>query len=280
MRTSSLDSVLINLPRIAYDSEGNASSFYELLDEQLEMALRALEIKYFTIKQRAREGLLPFLSQKTNGDQYARLENSTRLISFVGLSEAVEAFSGKPLPEDSKALGLAEEIAKHIFNEIRETVRKPETRPVLAMIPSVEAARRLAQLDVEQYGWARVRVSGTKEQPSYTDLFVVPLKSNISHEERLKIEERFHRLATGGHLTVLPLNGVEQGAEELLSATKRLATTSRIGLFAYNRNFVYCTRCQKTFFGQPSKCPSCGSVEALTRYSRLSAKYSATSPAV
>jgi len=275
IRTSSLDSVLINLPRIAYDSEGNASSFYELLDEQLEMALRALEIKYYTIKQRVREGLLPFLSQKTNSDQYARLENSIRLISFVGLSQAVEASSGKPPSEDSKALVLAEEIAKHIRGEIRKTVRKPETRPVLAMIPGVEAAKRLAQLDVERYGWARVRTSGTKEQPSYTDLFAVPLNSNLSQEERLKIEERFHQLAIGGHLTVMPLNDMEQAPDELLSTTRQLAIRSKIGLFAYNRNLSHCTRCQKIFFGQPSKCPLCGSVEALIRYTRLSAKYSA-----
>jgi ribonucleoside-triphosphate reductase len=279
LRTSSLDSVLINLPRVAYDS-GNMTSFYAILDEKLEMALRAMEIKYYTIKQRVRENLLPFLSQKTNGDQYARFENSTRLIGFVGLSEAVEALSGQFFYNDVKALGLVEEIVNHVYNGILKTVRKPETRPVLAMVPSIEASKRLAQLDVERYGWARVRVGGTKEQPSYTDLIEVLSKSNLALEERLKIEEKFHRLTTGGHLTVLPLMDVEQNLDALMSITKRVATTSKIGLFAYSRNLTYCTHCMKTVFGHPLKCPSCDSVETLIYYSRQSAKYSADSSVI
>lgn len=273
LRTGSIGSVLVNLPRVVYESEGNTARFYELLDEQLEMALRALEIKYQTIKQRVRENLLPFLTQKANGDQYARIENSTRLVGFVGLNESVESFAGKALHEDSKALSLAEEIMKYFHNSVRKSMRKPETRPVSAMIPGFEAAKRLAELDVERYGLAQVRVKGTKEQPFYTDLVAVPIQASVALEERLRIEEKMQQQATGGHLTVLPFEDVEQNPDTLLSTTKRIVTTGRIGLFAYNRNFAYCSRCRKTFSGQQLKCPSCGSVDSLVNFSRISAKY-------
>jgi len=273
MRTSSIDDVLINLPRLVYESDGKKAEFFRLLDEQLEMALRALEIKYLTIKQRVRENLLPFLTQRVNGDHYFRVENSTRLVGFVGLSEAVESFAGKALHEDGKALGLAEEILSYIHSGVRKSMRKPETRPVAAMIPGCEAARRLAELDVERYGWARVRVRGSKEQPFYTDLVAVPIQAGVTLEERLGIEERLQQQATGGHLTVLQLEDGEQNPDTLLSLTKRIVTTSRVGLFTYNRNFAYCSRCRKTFSGQQSKCPVCGSVDSLVNFSRVSAKY-------
>ena len=273
LRTSSIGNVSINLPRLVYESEAKKSVFFSLLDEQLEMALRALEIKYHTIKQRTRENLLPFLTQRTNGDPYIRVENSTRPVGFVGLSEAVESFTGKALQEDSKALGLAEEILSYIHNGVRKSMRKPETRPVAAMLPSFESAKRLAELDVERYGWAKVRVKGSKDQPFYTDLVAVPLQASLALEERLKIEEKMQQQVTGGHLTVLPLEDVEQNPDALWAITKRIVTTSRIGLFTYNRSFAYCSRCRKTFFGQKSKCPACGSVDSVVNFNRVSAKY-------
>jgi len=276
LRTSSLDNVLVNLPRVAYESEGNMAKFYELLDEQLEMALRALEIKYLTIRQRLRENLLPFLAQKANGDQYARMENSTRLVGFVGLNESAESLTGKAINEDSKALSLAEEIMKFIRDSVRKSMRKPETRPLSAMIPGFEAARRLAELDVERHGWAQVRVKGTREQPFYTDLVGVPLQTSLSLDERLKIEERLQLQCHGGHLALLQPSSDKQSPEELLTITKRLVTTSQIGFFSYSQNFAHCNRCQKTFSGQQTKCPSCGSVDALTNFARVSAKYMPT----
>jgi ribonucleoside-triphosphate reductase len=273
LRTSSLGNVLINLPRLVYESEGNKADFFKLLDEQLEMALRALEIKYLTMKQRVRENLMPFLTQRANGDHYARVENSTRLVGFVGLNEAVESFAGKTLHEDSKALGLAEEVLNYIHSGVRKSMRKPETRPVVAMIPGFESAKRLAELDVERYGWARVRVKGSKEQPFYTDLAALPSQANVALEERLRIEDRLQQQATGGHLTVLQLENERQNPETLLALTKQIVTTSRVGLFTYNRNFAYCSRCHKTFSGQQSKCPSCASVDSLVNFGRVSAKY-------
>jgi ribonucleoside-triphosphate reductase len=273
LRTGSIDNVIVNLPRLIYEAKGKKTELFKLLDEQLEMALRALEIKYRTLKQRCREGLLPFLTRKAGGDQYFRLENSSRLLSLVGLNEAGECFIGNSIHEDDKALKFAEEIMHYFSDFIRKYARKPETRPVLALVPCHDAAKRLAELDVERYGWANVRARGTKNQPFYTDMVIVPSEANVSWQERLRIEERFHQLAAGGHLAVLQSEETEQDPEELLSKTRQIATTYRIGLYAFNRSLTYCSRCQKTFFGQLLKCSSCGSIDALTRYRRVSAKY-------
>jgi len=272
LRLGSIDSVIVNLPRIAYESETKMTKFYWLLDEQLEMALRAMEIKYQTIKIRGREGLLPFLTNKSSGQQYARLENFTRLISFVGLNEAVEALCGKSLGADTKALELAEQIARYINESVRKSLRKPESRPVTAMVPCASAARRLAQLDVERYGWAKVRVRGTKEQPFYTDLVAVPAQVKTAFDERLKIEEKIQQLSLGGHLALIQTEE-EADTDKLLAFSRHVASDSKIGLYTFNRTFTYCGRCRRVVRGQPVKCPSCGSVDDLIDYRRVSAKY-------
>jgi len=273
LRTGSIDSAIVNLPRLAYECDGKTSKFLELLDEQLEMALRALEIKFQTIKMRAREGLLPFLTHRMNGEQYARFENFTRLIGFVGLNEAVESLSGESLYKEGKASETAEQLVKHIHETVNKSVKKPERRPVTAMIPSANAATRLAELDVERYGWARVHVSGTKEHPFYTDLVAVPNQAKTSLEERLKIEEKIQELASGGHLTPIELDDVEPDPAKLLTLSRRLLSENKIGLYTFNRVFTYCSRCKKIISGQPLKCPTCNSTDALTSYRRVAAKY-------
>jgi len=276
LRTGSIDNVILNLPRLTCEAKGDRTELLKLLDEQLEMALRALEIKYRTLKRRRSEGLLPFLTRKARGDQYFRLENSSRQISLVGLDEAARCFTEKSIHEDENALEFAEEITQYTSDFVKKYARRPETRPTLALVPCHEAANRLAQLDVERYGWADVRARGTKEHPFYTDLVAVPPEASISWQERLKVEERFHQLATGGHLALLQLAEMEQDPDELLAMTKQIAATCKVGLFAFSRNLTYCGRCQASFFGQLLKCPSCGSVDALIRHRRVSAKYAPT----
>ncbi len=273
LRLGSIDNVVINLPRIAYESEGKTSKFYELLDEQLEMVLRALEIKYQTLKMRVREGLLPFLTSESNGEQYARLENFTRLVGFVGLNEAVESLCGKSLYADSKALDLAERTVEHVRDCVSKRVRKPDSRPVTAMVPCADAARRLAQLDIERYGWAKVRMKRAKELPSYTDLTAVPTHAQVSIDERLKIEARIQKLAPGGHLAVLPIEVEEPDPDRLLALSRQLCSNGEIGLYAFDRNFAYCSRCRKFFSSQRVKCAFCGSTDHMFAYKRVSAKY-------
>lgn len=272
MRTGSVDSVVINLPRIAYESDGKISTFQTLLDEQIEMAVRAMEIKYQTVKLRGREGLLPFLTNRSNGDQYARFENFTRLISFVGLDEATQSFIGEPFLRDNKASDFAEQVIKRINENVEDNSKRPESRPVTAMIPCENASRRLAQLDVERYGWAKVHVRGTKEQPYYTHVVEVP----ADEKERLdavKIIGKIQKLTPGGHFDLIGCDQ-EAGSDELMTISKRISSDDKMGLYAFGRSFSYCGRCRKTLLDQPKKCPTCGSVDSLRVYKRTSSRYS------
>ena len=273
LQTGNIDNVIINLPRVAYEAKGRETPFFKLLEEQLEMALRALEIKYRTIKQRAREYLLPFLTQKTDGDQYFRIENASRLVSFVGLNETIESFFEKGLHQDDETLGFAEKIVTYLSRNVRRYSKKPETRASLAMVPNTDASRRLAELDAEKYGWATVRAQGTREQPFYTDMVALPLEADVPWKERLGVEERFHKSTPGGHLAVLQLADSEQDPNELLSATKEIVGTYAVGLYVFNRHLAYCASCQKTFYGILARCPLCGSVNMLHCFSRVSAKH-------
>ena len=269
LQTGSVDSVIINLPRVMYDAGCKENNFFRILDEQLELALQALEIKYRTIKQREREHLLPFLMQKAGGDQYFRIENAVRLVSFVGLNETIQAFFDKPLKQEGETLDFAKKTVSYLSSEIEDYSKKPETRACLVMVPAADAARRLAELDAEKYGWAKVRAQGTREKPFYTDLVALPLGVDVSWKERLKVEAQFHRLTPGGHLAVIPLADEPQKPDDLLSITREVAGNYGVGFYIFNRNIAYCASCQKIFYGKLERCPSCGSVNMLQSFSRI-----------
>jgi anaerobic ribonucleoside-triphosphate reductase len=269
IQTGSVDSVIINLPRVMYEANGKETGFFRILDDQLEMALRALEMKYRTIKQREREHMLPFLMQKTDGDQYFRIENAARLVSFVGLNETIHSFFGKPLKQDGETIDFAQKIVSYLSTDIERYSKKPETRAYLAMVPAADAAKRLAELDAEKYGWAKVHAQGTKEKPFYTDLVALPLGVAVSWKERFRVEERFHRLTPGGHLAVVSLADEDQDPDDVLAVTKDVAGNYGVGFYVFNRNLSYCASCQKTFYGKLERCPVCGSVNMLQSFSRI-----------
>jgi len=277
IRTGSIDSVTLNLPRALYDAGKDRGRFFENLYDLSEKALRALEIKYQTIRQRAREGLLPFLIQRGEEDPYLRLENSSRLVSFVGLNETAQTMTGKAIYENSGALSFAEEVVSYLSKVVTAYGQKQGGRCALAMTPDLDVARRLAELDIERYGLAEVHVQGGKDKPFYTNLTVTPYTVNIPQEEYLSIEERFHAFTPGSHLVKIPL-GEPEDTEHLLSTTKRIVNNHKIGFYAFDRNLTQCNKCQRTFHGEQKKCPNCGSVNTLTWFSREPALHRARHP--
>jgi len=277
LRTGSLDNVIMNLPRASYDAGTDRSALFEIVNERLELAFKALEIKYQTIRQRSKEGLLPFLSQKAGGNEYFRTENAPRRASLIGLNEMVHALLDKSIPADNEALIFAEGVVKQLSERTKSYIRKPDTRASLSMLPAPEAAWRLAELDVENCGWAKVHAQGPREHPFYTDMVAVPLTIEIPWRERLRTEEKFHRLTSGGHLALLQLADRERDPEELLSVTKEIVRTFEVGFYTFNKHLAHCANCKRTFNGLLAKCPSCGSVNMLVCFSRVSAKHEASS---
>jgi len=273
LRTGNIGYVTVNLPRIAYECERAEAKFFEILEERLEMAARALEIKYMALKQRSK-GLIPFLMQSVDGDNYFRLECSSRLITFAGLKESAESFCGKRIHEDEEPLKFAEEMTRRILDFTRKVGKRHRKRLLPAILPSSEASKRLVRLDIERYGLAKVRFSGTRENPFYSTVSRLSLQDGESHLQSLKFEKKLRGLHAGGNLTIMELGEGKYKPDELVSLTRRFADIYGIEFFTYNRNLTYCTNCKRSWFGLLHKCPSCGATSTLTPLRRERSFYS------
>lgn len=274
IRVGCVGSVSINMPRAFYESRGDRRLFFENLYDFSEKALRALEIKYLTIKQRANEGLLPFLIQGGRSDPYCRLEGSLFLLNLVGLNETVQLATKSTILEGDESLKFAGEIASYLTEVVSRYSRKRDMRFAMSLAPSAEVSRRMATLDVERYGLAEVNVSGSRERPCYSDVSSI-YNGNIPLKRYLSIEERLQQLFSGSHVVRIPVSEDKADPENLLSITKEILSSSNIPLFTYDIPLTYCGRCNKIFHGERQKCPSCGSVSTITKFIRESARYKA-----
>jgi ribonucleoside-triphosphate reductase len=195
------------------------------------------------------------------------------MISLAGFYEAIYTLHGKSLAKDNEALKFAEQTLSLINAFVKEHSRKPENRIVCSLVSSAEAARRFAGLDAERFGWAKISAQGGKEKPYYTNAGVLPLSQSIAWQDRLAIEEGFHKLTLGGHVTLLPLPDELTSAEGLLATSKQIVTTYSVGLFAYDRLLSYCRHCRRLSYKALPKCQFCGNGSLVT-FARSSIKYS------
>ncbi len=269
-RTGCLGYVTINLPRIVQDCEKDKTKLFDLLKERCELSARAIGIKYRALKQYGKTAL-PFLTQGTNGDTYFRLENCSGIINLSGFKEAIESFIGKPISHP-ESLKFAEEVAQNTQTYIHKVGRKHSKRLFPAILPSPQAATRLAQLDVEKYGVAKVKFSGTRDKPFYITTRRLQLQpGNFASvpSEQLDLEQKLKTLNAGGHLTIIDMDAVEHKPEEMLKLTIHLMEKQAIEFLTYNRAVTYCASCHKNWFETLHRCPACGSIGTLLVFDRF-----------
>ena len=270
LRTGCLGCVTINLPRIAQESEKDKNKFFDLVRERFELAARALGIKNNALKQFGKNSL-PFLLKNSSGDTYFRLENCSRIINLAGFREAVEAFTEKSInSEESRK--FAEETIQNILAFKQKIGRKHGKRLYPVILSNSEASERLAQLDIEKYGVAKVKFSGTREKPYYSTAkrFQVKAGETLSiPPEMLETAQKMKGLNAGGTLDIIELEGAEFKPEALMDLTRRLIENQSLEFFTYNRIISFCDNCKKSWFGTLHKCPSCGSMSNLATFDRF-----------
>lgn len=251
MRVGSLDNVTLNLPRIAYEANGDDDRLMERLRELLELAREALSIKRKILEERIFiDRLLPLYKEELDGNNYFRLNDSPGIISYVGLPEAVQHHTGFDLSDSDEALKLSTRIVEAMDEYTRQML--PSTRLLTSSITFEPAGHRLTSLDVSS-GYLKA-----KDVTNYTEHSNLPLTTAIPLKKRLKIEECFQQRTKGGPLFDLRLEEPFPTYEVLANNTRRIIDTADIGLFTFTRDYSYCSRCRSMTYGFYEKCPECG----------------------
>jgi ribonucleoside-triphosphate reductase len=267
LRTGSMDTIFINLPRIAYETKKNDEKFFSLLRESVTQTVEGFKVKKKFMSERLHQPLLPVLAGEKGKGPYFYEKNASYNVSLLGISEAIEAHTGSRFDRDRAAMDFALRTLQETSKQLKAASEEEEMRITLSQRPGDEAVDRLAELDIEEYGRAVMAPDGSRVPLYYTDVPTIPLAVKVPVESRLIIEPKFQALTPGGHLNIICISP-DSNPNALVGLTER-ALVAGCKFLTYSSNYSSCNVCSHTDPGITPKCSKCGS-DRLTYLGRSS----------
>lgn len=273
MRYSAMQNVTLNLPRIAYISNGDDDRLFELIDQTLELAVKAhKEKRDFIMKLLAlgQDSPLPILTMELDGEPYLRLHRVSYLIGLLGLNELVQYHTGEEMHQSIRSLKFGLRVVAFMRKRCEELSRENNMHFVLEQTPAESTAYRMAKLDLIQYrDRAEGIVKGDLEnlEVYYTNSTYLNVGAPISPIERVTKEGIFHPLIDAGAMTHVWLGEAKPDPSSLSNFVRKTFKNTKNTQIAFSPEFTYCKSCHKTSRGIHEKCPSCNSshIEGITR---------------
>jgi anaerobic ribonucleoside-triphosphate reductase len=273
MRYSALQNVTLNLPRIAYEAEGNDSRLFEMLSRRMELAAQAHKEKKEFIERllsHGQSGPLAMLCMDRDGSPYLRMHRATYLMGMLGLNEMVRCHLGEELHESEEALKFGLKVIAHMNLMANRLAERHGMRFVLEQTPAESTAYRFAKLDLRHFGrQAAETVKGNLERGEvyYTNSTLFNVAAPMNPIERVKFEGLFHPLIEAGALTHIWLGESRPSKESLANFVIKTFKYTKNDQICFSPEFTTCLSCERTSRGLSEHCLYCGSkeVEGITR---------------
>jgi ribonucleoside-triphosphate reductase len=251
MRYSAMQNITFNLPRIAYEANGNDNNLFELLRRRMTLAVKGhVEKRNFTTRllSMGNRGPLGMLAMDTDGEPYYRLHRATFLFGMVGLNEMVQYHTGKELHESKDAFKFGLKVIALMKKVSEELSDRYGMKFVLEQTPAESTAYRMAMLDLEHYpDQAITTVKGDRDRNEiyYTNSTYLNVGSQISPIERVKKEGMFHPLIEAGSLTHVWLGEARPHPDSIANFVLKTFKHTTNDQIAFSPEFTSCLDCGK-----------------------------------
>lgn len=267
LRTGNLAYVTLNFPRIGYQSK-DEDQVFEYLDEYMDLAVETLMLRREQgLKCLNDYHILPFLDQDVDGEPYYRIDNSTLSFGYVGLNEMLLALFGEGI-ENPDANKFGVKCLEYVNERANQLKDETGLRWSVIQTPAESTAYRFAILDKKQFGDKAI-VQGSADASYYTNSSHVPVDTQGSLIDKIKIEEKYHSLTSGGHIFHAFMGESYSDPDSLMSLTNKIAKKSDIGFWAYSSALSFCLKCKTLMKGLNNSCPTCGETEDVEWYDRI-----------
>lgn len=273
MRYSALQNVTLNLPRVAYQADGDDTRLMDLINKRIELAVRAhLQKRAFIEKllEHGEKGPLALLGMDRDGERYLRMYRVSYLIGMVGLNEMVQHHLGPELHQSDEAIHFGLKVIAHMKILCDKYSKKHGMHFVLEQTPAESTAYRFAKLDLVHFGEKAAKViKGNIDinEIYYTNSTLFNVGCELNPIERVKMEGRFHPLIEAGAITHVWLGESRPSAESLANFIVKTFRWTKNDQVAFSPEFTNCKACGKTHRGLMETCPICGGedLECITR---------------
>ncbi|MEK6832119.1 MAG: anaerobic ribonucleoside-triphosphate reductase [Thermoproteota archaeon] len=246
-----LQSVSINLPRLAFESNKDETYFRARLALLMKPALSSMALRKKDISDLTRRGLNPILAKNT---QYMQRSSVSLIVNLVGLKESVFNILGFQDNKEgrdilNKVIETAVDVATKKGKELGDTV-------AISMIET-EGSSRFANLDGEKYG--KNSALNSMDSDSYSQGIVLnasEIGDYTSKTEIISECNKLSKLLNGGLLVRLDIDQNATQIDIKKSIEKAAELTSS---FKPVKKVALCGECGFKDEHFVDKCPKCKS---------------------
>ena len=249
----SLQSLAINLPRLAYESNKDETYFRARLALLIKPAVAALSMRKKTLTDLTRKGMIPALANST---QFMQRGSANLIVNLIGLHESVADILGH---EDSNScFEVVQKVIKTSVDVATEKGKQSGDDVGISMITD-DSASRFAALDTEKYGKTLESNIGSL----YSQGVTIPGVDMINmKKESMIIKEcnMMEKLLNGGLSVNMDLNGSMNDVD----VKAAIGSAADMLIFFRPRMKVYvCGNCGQKSIDAIDKCSTCKSPHLL-----------------
>ena len=252
----SLQSLSINLPRLAYQSNKDETYFRARLALMIKPALFAMSMRKKAIADLIRKQMIPVIA---NSAQFIQLGTTNVIINLTGIEESVYKILGHDASNDGaevlqKVLKTAVDVAAEHGKQLGEDSIG------IAMIHD-DSAARFATLDSDKYGRISLLTSNQQKTVTYSQGLTLNARELLSsdnnkHNSVIKECISIDNILNGGLSLTLDVNELYSD-EEVKNAIESAAD---LPFFRLMSRILVCNTCGKRSSTQSSeRCEFCKS---------------------
>ncbi len=254
--------VSLNLPQIAILANHSEEKFFEILEKRLELAKRALLLRYDLLKNATSDvspihwqyGALTRLDK--GGEIRPYLENGYATISlgYIGIYEASVLITGKSHTEKGN------DFALKVVRRLRQATDawKKETKLGFALYgtPAESLTHRFASIDRRRFG----EIKDVTDKGYYTNSYHVDVREEITVFDKFDFESQFQELSTGGMISYAEIPNMNNNIEAVETLVRYIY--DHIMYAEFNTKSDYCHECGfdgeiKVNENNEWECPNC-----------------------
>lgn len=250
----SLQSMSINLPRLAYQSNKDETYFRAKLALAIKPALEAMYIRKKNILNTIRKGLCPVMGSAN----FEHLGTINIILNLTGLKESVYDVLGY---DQNSADEVMRKVLKTSGDVALDHGRRMDSESVGISMIDDDSGTRFSTLDSEKYG-KTLLTNGIEAANHYSQGITVNGKELLLQPQKV-LEEciSIDSLLRGGLSMSVDLTDISEQDE----LDKAINASTELSFFRPFVRSLVCRGCSRRYVGSNvKKCEACGSVYLLT----------------